>query len=68
MSVWVRCFKYKYYGVKVVRCVVVFVICYFYKGVDIRKKIMEKFFVLYGVNISRLIDIRDRKRVYKEDR
>lgn len=68
MSAWVRCPKHKHHGAKVVRCAAASAICHFHKGADIRKKIMEKLSVPHGANTSRSIDIRDRKRVHKEDR
>lgn len=60
-----RCFKYKYYGVKVVRYVVVLVICYFYKGVECRNEIMDKFFIFGGSYIIYLFRLKNNKRLRK---
>lgn len=66
--VWVRCFKYKYYGVKVVRCVVAFVVCYFYRGVESRERLMERFLIFGGVFIEDVFRLRDNLRFRKVDK
>lgn len=65
--VWVWCFKYKYYGVKVVRCVVALVVCYFYSGVSSRLRVMERFLIFGGVLIRLVFNVKDNKRKRKLD-
>lgn len=61
--VWVRFFKYKYYGVKIIRFVVVFVVCYFYGGVLSRNRVMERFVIFGGIYIKYFFSLKDRKRL-----
>lgn len=65
--VWVRCPKHKHHGVKVVRCAAASAVCHFHRGVESRKRLMERLYIPGGGFTGKAFRLRDKSRLRKPD-